>query len=85
MGSEVIFGVNQSMAECVVKLIDDRLFETGERFFIHLASSTTHSFINIDPNYSSVCVYISYAEDDSKPLPCCSELPLMNVAGEGGL
>ena len=64
--SVVMFGVNQSVAECRVQIRDDQEFETGERFLVHLASGGTDNFINTDPNLSSICVYISYAEEDSK-------------------
>lgn len=70
--SEIVFGVNQSVAECVVRLVNDQEFETRERFFVRLAPSSTHGFVNVDPSSSSICVYINYAEDDSKPAPSAS-------------
>ena len=84
-GSEVVFGVNQSLAECRVQILDDTDFEARERFYVHILplpprgsgpaladtgpTPSTQSSI-VGP--SSICVYINYAENDGKalgPLP----------------
>lgn len=66
LGSEVVFGVNQSLAQCVVLIIDDEALEPRERFHVYLSASSRHSFVNIDPTTSSMCIHIRYAENDGE-------------------
>lgn len=65
-GSVVMFGVNQSLAECVVEIVDDKVFESRERFHVHLAATSKHGFFNIDEAFSSICIYINFDERDGK-------------------
>ena len=64
--SEVRFGVNHSMAECVVRVHDDQEYEEREGFFVHLATTRNQSFVNIESTSSSLCVYIRYDKNDGK-------------------
>lgn len=65
-GSEIRFGVNSSVAECVVTIIDDHASERQEQFLVRLRATPTHSFVDIDPSSASLCVLISHDERDSK-------------------
>ena len=66
LGSEVMFGVNQSLAQCVVGIIDDEALEPRERFHVYLTASSRHSAVNIDHTSSSICIHIRYAENDGE-------------------
>lgn len=66
LGSEVMFGVNQSLAQCVVTIVDDEALEPRERFHVYLTASSRNSFVSIDPTSSSICIHIRYAENDGE-------------------
>lgn len=65
--SVVKFGVNNSVAECVVTIVDDRVYEVREQFLVHVGNTPTQRFVNVDPAFASLCVFISHDENDSKP------------------
>lgn len=64
--SGIVFGVNQSMAECVVTIVDDGEIEHREMFYVHLSPLATEGLVHVDPNYSTMCVYINHDDNDCK-------------------
>ncbi len=65
-GSEVVFAVNESTAECVVRIQADDLLEPRERFMVQLEPHSRHGFVHTDPNADSICVYINYDYNDGE-------------------
>lgn len=69
LDSEVTFPVNQSTTTCALTVINDTNHEGREMFKVHLTTSANTSFVTFDPTFSSLCVYISYDENDGKCAP----------------
>lgn len=69
-GSEVVFGVNQSMAECVVEIKDDNATEPREKFYVQVEAHTSLGLVYVEPTLSIMCVYINYDINDSE-CPSC--------------
>ena len=65
-GSVVRFAVNSLVAECVITIIDDQVYEVREQFLVHLRPTPSRSFVGIDPVFASLCVFISHDERDGK-------------------
>ena len=74
-GSEVVFAVNESKAECVVRIEEDAILEPRERFMVRLAPHSEHGFVNTDPYADSMCVYINYDNNDGKGVSGRAGLP----------
>lgn len=74
-GSEVTFGVNQSVAECEVVILDDERIEHREAFYVLLSPLQTQgagALVQVEPDYSTMCVYINHDINDCK-LTACSK------------
>ena len=63
--SQVTFAVNSSIAECVVKIVNDPRYELREQFKVHLAATSSQTHISV-PELASLCVFICFDETDSK-------------------
>ena len=66
LGSEVMFGVNQSTAACVVEIVDDGEIEHREMFYLHLSPLPDQGLVLVNSSSATMCIFINHDDYDSK-------------------
>ena len=64
--SVVVFGPNETVAQCLVEIVDDDMNEINEKFVVRLGE--TVGLARVDHSSTLLCVFIVYDEHDGKCL-----------------